>query len=181
MSEEAAKKGFISTDSVRENPTDSDRNGKTPSDSKKVHIDKDIDKDKEGDIIQLTNVSCSKTDGFPDRCPHREIIKIWNDILPELPHVSVWGDLSRSNLRARWKSNKTYQSTEWWKNFFIAISESDFLMGRRTEFQATLGWVVQPKNFEKIINGNYKNREPQTGSRITGKNIRAAEAFINEH
>jgi len=124
-----------------------------------------------------------------DPCPHFEIIKIFHETLPTLPKVKSWGDQARKNLRTRWREDKDRQNVEWWSGFFEYISKSDFLMGKKTSFQATLLWIVGPKNFEKIISGIYENRcgpEPPsnfpgstTGSRITDQNIRAAKEFVN--
>jgi hypothetical protein len=51
-------------------------------------------------------------------------------------------------------------------------------MGRKTDFVATLSWMVQPKNFEKILNGQYANFGPATGSRLGDRNARACSLFV---
>lgn len=38
------------------------------------------------------------------------------------------------------------------------VGESDFLMGRSGSFQATFDWIIKPNNFQKVLEGNYKNR-----------------------
>ncbi len=118
-------------------------------------------------------------DSGNDACPHQEIIKIFHSALPQLPKVKMWGGTSKKNLRSRWLEDKSRQNSKWWANFFEYISKSDFLTGRAKEFQATLAWIVGPKNFEKIINGQYENRIVGTGSRLTDQNIRASQEFIN--
>ncbi|MDZ4228390.1 MAG: hypothetical protein U1E54_04040 [Candidatus Levybacteria bacterium] len=44
-------------------------------------------------------------------------------------------------------------------------------MGRKTDFKANLGWMVGPQNFEKILNGNYKNHEGKKDDKFSGKAI----------
>ncbi|MCS4235062.1 hypothetical protein [Stenotrophomonas sp. BIGb0135] len=93
-------------------------------------------------------------------CPHLKIIDLYHEILPELTEVRVWeGDRERK-LAARWKSDAERQSLDWWRAFFGSVREMPFLMGERTgrdgrAFTCTLEWLVSPKNFAKVIEGNY--------------------------
>lgn len=43
------------------------------------------------------------------------------------------------------------------------VGESDFLMGRIGKFQATFDWFIRPNNFQKVLEGNYKNRNTDAG------------------
>jgi len=95
-------------------------------------------------------------------CPQNEIIKIYHEILPELPKVRAWNEQSQSNLRSRWREHVERQDVEWWAELFRTIRGSDFLMGRKSDrFQASMTWIVKPSNFAKILNGNYENRRTQ--------------------
>lgn len=38
-----------------------------------------------------------------------------------------------------------------------SIRDSDFLLGRKTDFLITLDWLVKPNNFPKVHDGNYLN------------------------
>ena len=117
--------------------------------------------------------------GEAPRCPHGEIINLYHEELPELPRVRAWKETSRRNLRARWRESGERQSLSWWRWFFReCIRTSDFLMGRKTDFVATLSWMVQPRCFEKILNGQYANFGPATGSRLGDKNARACSLFV---
>jgi len=114
-------------------------------------------------------------------CPHRDIIKIYHETLPELPQVRVWNGTSRKNLQARWREEKKRQSLDWWRTFFLEnIKPSDFLMGRKTDFRANLGWIVGPRNFAKILNGQYQSHGPRTGSARTDANILAGQDWMAE-
>jgi len=111
-------------------------------------------------------------------CPHQEIITLYHELLPELPRVKEWTDPQRGYLKTRWREKPERQNLEWWKEFFLAIKASDFLMGRVKDFQANLGWTVQRSKFNNIINGQYRNHGPRTGSVQTDNNLRAAQAFM---
>lgn len=122
-----------------------------------------------GDVTVPSSSSSSSSiindskESFVDRCPHQEIINLFHSVLPELQRVQVWGNDRQSFLRSRWKEKPERQSLEWWETFFKSVGESDFLMGRKPgrdgSFLCTLEWLVRPKNFNKVIEGNYKNRE----------------------
>lgn len=93
-----------------------------------------------------------------ENCPQTQIIALYHELLPELPPAREWPDANAAQLRARWRSSLDRQSLDWWRKFFGYVSKSDFLMGRKTDFQASLGWLVKASNFAKVVNGNYENR-----------------------
>ena len=91
-------------------------------------------------------------------CPHLKIIDLYHGLLPELSKINLWENPYKKYLKDRWSEKVERQNLEWWRTFFIRISESDFLTGKKTDWKATLGWLVKPANFIKIMNDNYKNR-----------------------
>lgn len=91
-------------------------------------------------------------------CPQQEIIAAYHEILPELPPVNDWPDSSADSLRKQWRKAKDRQEIQWWRTFFTYIRTCPFLMGEKSDFQASLGWMVKPANFAKIVNGNYEER-----------------------
>ena len=82
----------------------------------------------------------------------------------------------KDNLRARWKEEKERQNLAWWDEFFTEISKMDFLMGRVKSFKATLSWIVGPKNFDKIINGQYLSNNAGGNDDEFSKFLRKHEA-----
>lgn len=117
----------------------------------------------------------------PDTCPQNEIKNLYHETLPELPKVRVWSEKNQGYLRSRWKSDKEYQSLDWWKDFFLRVKKSDFLAGRtKEEFTPDLEWLVTSANFTKILNGRYDNRgSPLKGkvSDITTRNIQSFQEW----
>ena len=97
----------------------------------------------------------SSSKKIANTCPQQKIVDLYLEILPELPPVKEWNEQRQKLLRKRWKDDPKRQTLDWWKGFFEYIRGSPFLMGDKTDFQANLEWLIRPKNFAKIIEGNY--------------------------
>lgn len=107
------------------------------------------------------NQKKSNTVNSDDRayCPHKKIIELYHEVLPELPQVKEWNQSCKNNLQRLWKEDVNRQYLDWWSKFFHDyIRTSDFLMGNVSDFQVNLGWIVKKNNFAKILNGTYRNR-----------------------
>lgn len=110
----------------------------------------------------------------PD-CPHIRLIEVFGERLPSLPQPKpeLWSGKSADAMRARWrwlmtakrgKDGARYATTEdegvaWMGRFFGYVSKSDFLMGRQGSFVCSLQWLMKADNFNKVVQGNYDNRE----------------------
>jgi hypothetical protein len=139
------------------------------------------------------SVSCEEEDTFqpgaetdnsppkPPDCPHQKIIDLYHEILPELPRVRSWRGTVRTNLATRWKEDSARQTVAWWEDFFInQVKNSSYLTGQVNSFHTNLGWLVGPKNFEKVMNGQYVDHGPSTGSARTDRNAAACKQFMEE-
>jgi hypothetical protein len=134
----------------------------------KIKKDKEDNTDKESlissneDIIPEGSGDAPSDGNKPERkiptCPHKEIVNIYHETLPSLTTVKEWTDQRQELLRTRWKEKPERQTVEWWKSFFEFVSKSDFLMGRVNKFKADLEWLVHPKNFVRVIEGKYHDR-----------------------
>lgn len=51
-----------------------------------------------------------------------------------------------------------------WQSAIVRASQSDFLSGKNTTWQATFDWLCNQTNFTKLMEGNYDNRNGQRGS-----------------
>lgn len=67
---------------------------------------------------------------------------------------SHWTDTRKRNLRTRVKA----EGEKVVLAVFDMVRQSDFLSGRATGWQANFDWVLKAGNFQKIADGNYKNR-----------------------
>lgn len=104
------------------------------------------------------------------KCPHQKIIALYFEILPEQPQPRSWEGQRAKNLSARWRwvltakrrdgtpyAGNEVEALEFFRKMFGHIRASDFLMRQWTGWD--LGWLVKAENFEKVIAGNYQNRE----------------------
>ena len=86
-----------------------------------------------------------------------EVVTRWNELaaLHSLTRVYRMNQQRCSWLRARLRENTFAQVM----HVIESVFESDFLMGS-AGWQATFEWVIRPNNFDKVLEGNYLNREP---------------------
>lgn len=97
-------------------------------------------------------------------CPHGEIIAAYHEALPMLRRVREWTDDRKTMLRARWREKPERQDVAWWREFFAYVGTCPLLIGDHSSkdhpgWQADLEWLIRPKNFVKVIEGNYQARE----------------------
>lgn len=97
-------------------------------------------------------------------CPQKEIVALWNEMLPEAVGIKIWTEKRATALRTRWREKKSRQSLDWWKRFFGYVGQSDFLMGRSTSFgrkafSLSIDWLLKSENFVKVLEGNYHGEE----------------------
>lgn len=95
-----------------------------------------------------------------DSIPYVKIVELYHEHLPNL-HPCKIDDQIRKAIKARWGSEKDRQNIEWWSWYFKAVSECDFLMGKETDFIATLPWMIGPRNMSKVLAGQYVNRKKE--------------------
>lgn len=143
-------------DALEQNRTDTEQNRtEEPTDVGLPTADGDAATDGHADLLG----NRPKKQAVPN-CPHMEIVDLYHEILPELAEVRVWEADRQELLRARWKGAPERQNLEWWREFFSSVRQMPFLMGERTgrddrAFACTLEWLVRPKNFAKVLEGNY--------------------------
>lgn len=110
---------------------------------------------------------------LPD-CPHVQLIDIFGQHLPTLPQPKpeMWDGKNAEAMRSRWRwvltakkrtgaryANDRAEGLDWFHRFFGYVATSDFLMGRRGDFTCSLQWLMKAGNFEKVVQGNYQNKE----------------------
>lgn len=110
-------------------------------------------------------------------CPYHEIVDLYHKTCLDLPEVKSIEGL-RDKMRARWKE---HPEIDWWNDFFQNdVHTSDYLCGRKVDWKASLDWILGPKNMSKILNGQYLNQGPMTGSRRSDDNLRVVKDFIGD-
>jgi hypothetical protein len=96
---------------------------------------------------------------------HRKFIALWNEIMvPMCQEIREWNKSRERSFRARWNSNELRQNFNWWENLLVQIKKSKFLMGQcepqkgRAPFYLTIDWLLEPKNFTKVVEGYYHRK-----------------------
>lgn len=97
------------------------------------------------------------------QCPYAELLALFHESLPTLPHVVVFEEARKRPLHARWvevctaeKFNRD-EGLEWFGALFRVLGQSDFLTGRAKDWKASFDWILKPTNFAKAVEGNYAN------------------------
>ncbi len=105
-------------------------------------------------------------------CPHEKLIALYHELLPTCTRVVEWNEERQRLMRARWREQAQangkrpgYTTEEgglaFWRRYFAYAAQSEFLTGRApgreggAPFMATLEWLIRPKNFAKVVEGNY--------------------------
>lgn len=109
-------------------------------------------------------IASSSPETTTPACPHEQIIAMYHELLPANPRMKVWNGGREASLRARWREDSKRQSLDYWRRFFVHVSESPFLTGRahrsgERPFLPGLDWLVTAKNFAKVIEGRYASQE----------------------
>lgn len=96
----------------------------------------------------------TRRNGVPP-CPHSEIIRLYHEILPELPGVQIarWHGSTRArDLQARWREDDRHRDTRFWAWFFEAVRADPFYLGENARrWRADLAWLLNRSNFDKVI------------------------------
>lgn len=105
-------------------------------------------------------------------CPHRQLVAMFAEALPELPRprAETWeGSSGAAAMRQRWRwvmtakredgtryATNADEALAWFAQFFARVSKSDFLTGRDGKWKGcNLGWLMGRDKFSKVIDGVY--------------------------
>jgi len=101
----------------------------------------------------------------PDKTPHEKIFELYRTIcVPAgLPAPREIDDTHRAAFRREWK--RRGQSLEWFESHFRRVAASEFLSGKKTDWVASLSWIMKPANIAKIEEGSYDDRKGNRAGR----------------
>lgn len=98
-----------------------------------------------------------------DPIPYSEIQSMWNDICLSYPRLTRITDPRKNKLRFRLQEmdKDLAKALSVLRQIFELMEQSKFLKGdNKRGWKATFDWVIEnPKNWVKIIEGNYKNTD----------------------
>jgi phage replication O-like protein O len=94
-------------------------------------------------------------------CPYQQIVNLYHLALPELPAVAILSAGRKKTLQARWRESEVHRDLSFWADYFATVKASRFLMGKvpgkngDDPFRASFDWLIAPRNFVKVVEGNY--------------------------
>jgi Asp-tRNA(Asn)/Glu-tRNA(Gln) amidotransferase A subunit family amidase len=123
------------------------------------------------DVAKVANVAQAEVEAIrkkiyvasPRSELHRAIIDAYHEILPNLPAVKTWPERRARKLDARIservREGKPANLVAYWAGYFRKVAASDFLCGRsKSDWRCQgLEWLLEAKNFEKVIEGGFDN------------------------
>lgn len=122
--------------------------------------------------LTLVGEDAAAEAGIPP-CPHRRLIALFVEKLPELPkpRVELWmNGQGAEDMRQRWKwlltatrddgnryATSQEEGVQWFAAFFAKVAESDFLTGRSGKWtDCSLAWLMKRQKFTNIVEGQYQ-------------------------
>lgn len=140
--------------------------------------DKRLDKEnREIDIEPEIVGNISDSDESDCYAAAQRVVNAWN----LLPVESKVHRMSANSTRAKSLRARIREYGE--EKVMIAVAmvqNSDFLLGRKTDFQITFDWFVKPDNFTKVISGNYNNRSQKSAESSPVENLKSLHAIFKE-
>ncbi len=117
-------------------------------------------------------------------CPHRALIDLFAERLPELPKPfpELWAGKAAAAMQERWRwvltasredgrrwATTPDEALKFFRKFFDHVAESDFLTGRNGKWmRCSLRWLMNRENFAKVMDGEYGNDPDSTPSAMAG-------------
>jgi len=93
--------------------------------------------------------------------PEEEIINIYNEQLPELSRVEKITKSRKTAIKERWKSDKTRQNLTWWKEYFVLVKNTPFLLGDNPRgWRANFDFLICEEKMIRVIEGAYTINSP---------------------
>lgn len=122
-----------------------------------------------------TNTKYKKTPPLPPTGGEGEGELVWGvvelcaELLPELPKPEVTEKVRR-DIEARTKSAPERQGLEWWRGYFELVRQCPHLMGSASSgWRASLSWLVGGANMDKVLGGEYRQAQPESGPEQRGE------------
>lgn len=118
--------------------------------------------------------------------PYQDIVALWNDICGgSLPRVKALNENRRQKIKCRldeWSKDSDEWTTKA-RELFKRVIASDFLRGNNnTGWAATFDWLFEsPKNWVKVIEGNYDNNRGAKGSQCQQRTQAGVTLGIGEY
>lgn len=89
--------------------------------------------------------------------PYQEIMGLFNSICKSYGEIRSISGKRKEMVSARWKQFGNLKAFE---DAFTNAEQSRFMQGENDRnWKADFDWIIKPSNFQKVLEGNYANRE----------------------
>lgn len=125
------------------------------------------------DNNNISMSSCQMTPAKKASLEADKIAELFNSTCVSLAKIKLLSKSRMSQVEARLKELKQTPETyvSFLQDLFARIERSDFLTNRgglnRNNWRASFDWIFAPRNFLKLIEGNYDNKGTNTISKLT--------------
>lgn len=115
--------------------------------------------------------------------PYQKIKDLYNNNTLSFSKVKLLTDERKKRIKARWNTDKEFQSLDFWLNLFLRAEKSDFLTGRKRTYNSKypnwncdFDYIVSQKGFTNITEGKHDNPKEEKG-KVNGQfgNIRTTD------
>jgi phage replication O-like protein O len=147
--------GVSTTSNVAFLPHNKDINTNTTS------IEVVVDAERQPSQVELIPEKVVRSNPAVEPCPYQEIVRLYHLALPELPAVALLNAGRKKTLQARWRESDVHRDLGFWADYFAMVKASRFLTGKvqgkngDKPFCASFDWLIAPRNFVKVVEGNY--------------------------
>lgn len=112
------------------------------------------------------DINKQNTNGQQDKIPYLQIQEYFNEILgPELGTVRSITSSRKKSIKARISDDPKRKLAEWWRRYFLAITEMPHLMGLSAPnpqtgkpWKANFDWLINETNMTKVVEKRYVQR-----------------------
>lgn len=120
-----------------------------------------VDAERQPEQVELISEKVVRDLPAVEACPYQEIVRLYHIALPELPAVALLNAGRKKTLQARWRESAVHRDLGFWADYFASVKASRFLTGKvqgkngDKPFCASFDWLIAPRNFVKVVEGNY--------------------------
>ena len=119
------------------------------------HVRQEIEKEKEKELeLEKELEKDIHSSKKQDKTDYQAVQNLFNETCVSLASVKKLTDARKRAIKNILRNNSMDDVT----TVFRKVEESDFLTGHKGSWQATFDWLMNEKNFVKVLEGNYDNR-----------------------
>ena len=127
--------------------------------AKSVSVDVDVDEDEDVDVDvnddeDVNEIPTGSERDKRESADYKAVVAMYNDTCVSFPRIKSLSEARKKAIKARLKTHSMADIQQ----VFTNAEESEFLKGSNSRnWSATFDWMMNDRNFTKILDGNYRN------------------------